>query len=732
MRARLVLVAVLSLLLFEAAQAFETARADDFDDDFASERKPSTKVTAEVAPKREVGAEAKPAAEVASTTAEVRVSPEASSKAKRAPDVYNTILGLTGGVHVVDANSGEAGTFRIAAAGQFFRRSGFLLPVDQHRRVGGSVSLSATPLAYLELAAALTTYSNESSDGTRSVYQVIGDSHLFAKSMFAVTPVLSVGGDMELALLNGVGGIGLSGRGTSVGLRANASADLQKLKQPLPLLLRSGLRYYFDNSARLIEETEDSRYATLSDANLRENEVRHLISRVERFAFQVNRVDSLTLSLGVEAPLAISERVSVHPIAEWALGIPVNRQGYDCVTPQSAADQDGCLIDEGIGSWPSTITLGLRILPWVRGLSVLIATDVATSGQKNPVRELAPNAPYDLIFSLGYAYDTRPTPPVVIEKTRTVVQEPARQGRILGDVVDRDTSLGIPRAVVHFAQPEVSDIVADQSGHFIGYRLPVGAHPLHVSAPDYEEADCQAALTVAGEDQTTRCELVAIPKRGKLRGTVHSEAGAPIVGAVVRISGGSVEAVSITTDALGQFEKADLGVGSYQAQVEAEEYLARKIGFDILLNQVSTPLVTLTPKPERPQAELSAEAIKIKRQVQFVTNSAEIRAQSNALMAEIADVLLRNPQVKRVEVQGHTDDVGTVAINQELSQRRAEAVRDWLITAGVDAERMTAVGYGRGRPLAPNITEANRARNRRVAFEILEQPSGEPAVESAK
>jgi len=723
MRARIVLVAVLSLFLFE------TARADDFDDDFASERKPSTKVSAEVAPPRETKAPAKPPEASETTTEEVRVGPEP----KRAPDVYNTILGPTGGVHVVDATSSEVGTFRIAAAGQFFRRSGFLLPVDQHRRVGGTVSLSATPFSHLELSAAVTTYSNESTDGTRSVYQVIGDSHVFAKSMFALTPVLSLGGDMELAFLNGVGGIGISGRGTSVGLRANASADLQKLAEPLPLIVRGGMRYYFDNSANLIEDTEESRYASLNDANAREDEIRHLVSRVERFAFQVNRVDSLTLSMGVEAPLAISERVWVHPIVEWALGIPVNRQGYDCVTPQSEGDEDSCLRDEGIRAWPSTITLGLRILPWVRGLSVLLATDIATSGAKTPVRELAPNAPYDLIFSLGYAYDTRKTPPVVIEKTRVVIQEPAPWGRILGEVVDRDSGLGVAHAVVHFSQPELSDIVADQEGHFVSYRLPVGEHPLRISAPDYEEASCEGALTVAGEDQTARCELVAIPKRGKLRGTVQSEAGAPIMGAVVRISSAKgADATVITTDVLGHFEQADLGVGSYQAQVEAEEYLARKIGFDILLNQVSTPLVILTPKPERPQAELSAEAIKIKRQVQFVTNSAEIRPESNALMAEIADVLLRNPQVKRVEVQGHTDDVGTAAINQELSQRRAEAVRAWLVAAGVDAERMTAVGYGRSRPIAPNITEANRARNRRVAFEILEQPAAEGKVDGEK
>jgi outer membrane protein OmpA-like peptidoglycan-associated protein len=65
--------------------------------------------------------------------------------------------------------------------------------------------------------------------------------------------------------------------------------------------------------------------------------------------------------------------------------------------------------------------------------------------------------------------------------------------------------------------------------------------------------------------------------------------------------------------------------------------------------------------------------------VQFVSNSAEIREASHPLLAEVADVLLRNPQVTRVEVQGHTDDQGTSAVNMELSQKRAEAVRAWLV-----------------------------------------------------
>jgi OOP family OmpA-OmpF porin len=81
-------------------------------------------------------------------------------------------------------------------------------------------------------------------------------------------------------------------------------------------------------------------------------------------------------------------------------------------------------------------------------------------------------------------------------------------------------------------------------------------------------------------------------------------------------------------------------------------------------------------------------------------------------------VLLRNPQVRTVQIQGHTDNRGEPSANLDLSQRRAEAVVQWLVAAGVSADRMTAKGFGDTRPLVPNLTNSNRARNRRVQFMI--------------
>jgi len=99
--------------------------------------------------------------------------------------------------------------------------------------------------------------------------------------------------------------------------------------------------------------------------------------------------------------------------------------------------------------------------------------------------------------------------------------------------------------------------------------------------------------------------------------------------------------------------------------------------------------------------------------VRFKPGSAELEASSSTVLDEVATSLKGWPDV-RVEVQGHTDNVGEAEPNRALSSLRAEAVRQYLIRAGVDGARLTAVGYGEDLPVADNTTEAGRAANRRV------------------
>ena len=78
----------------------------------------------------------------------------------------------------------------------------------------------------------------------------------------------------------------------------------------------------------------------------------------------------------------------------------------------------------------------------------------------------------------------------------------------------------------------------------------------------------------------------------------------------------------------------------------------------------------------------------------------------------------KNPSMS-VEIQGHTDSIGSDEYNQKLSERRAQSVLEYFVGQGIAKNRLTAVGYGESQPIASNETEAGRAKNRRVQLKPI-------------
>ena len=101
--------------------------------------------------------------------------------------------------------------------------------------------------------------------------------------------------------------------------------------------------------------------------------------------------------------------------------------------------------------------------------------------------------------------------------------------------------------------------------------------------------------------------------------------------------------------------------------------------------------------------------------ITFDVGKATLKKESNAEIARIVALMIDNPDVK-YEVQGHTDNTGSAAGNMALSKKRAQAVVDKLVSLGIPADRLTAVGKGQDEPIADNSTEEGRAKNRRVVF----------------
>ncbi len=103
----------------------------------------------------------------------------------------------------------------------------------------------------------------------------------------------------------------------------------------------------------------------------------------------------------------------------------------------------------------------------------------------------------------------------------------------------------------------------------------------------------------------------------------------------------------------------------------------------------------------------------------FETNRAVITPVSYPALDRVINFMNKNPDI-RVEIDGHTDSVGSDAYNQRLSQARAQAVVEYLVKHGISRDRLVAKGFGETKPVAPNDTPEGRAKNRRVEFKILE------------
>lgn len=107
-------------------------------------------------------------------------------------------------------------------------------------------------------------------------------------------------------------------------------------------------------------------------------------------------------------------------------------------------------------------------------------------------------------------------------------------------------------------------------------------------------------------------------------------------------------------------------------------------------------------------------------QVKFTFNDAALPGEANAVLDELASQVLKMDRAVYLEIQGHTDNVGSESYNLMLGKLRATAVRDYLNTHGVPLHAMNTISFGEAQPLADNGTQEGRAQNRRVVINVLE------------
>lgn len=141
-----------------------------------------------------------------------------------------------------------------------------------------------------------------------------------------------------------------------------------------------------------------------------------------------------------------------------------------------------------------------------------------------------------------------------------------------------------------------------------------------------------------------------------------------------------------------------------------------------------------TPPPPKPKVEDHAGTAKVDllnvepevgkhivlNNIFFDLDKATLKTESEAELERVLDLLTDYP-LMRIEIEAHTDDQGSDEYNTRLSEARAKSVVDWLIAKKIDAARLSSKGYGETKPLVPNTSEENRAKNRRVEFKVVER-----------
>ncbi|MEO0100804.1 MAG: OmpA family protein [candidate division WOR-3 bacterium] len=313
------------------------------------------------------------------------------------------------------------------------------------------------------------------------------------------------------------------------------------------------------------------------------------------------------------------------------------------------------------------------------------------------------------VFSEGYFKEYLP---VTVKKDMTITQDfylkPVKVfGQLAGRVYEANT--GKPLAArLSFPNTDLPPIFSDSlTGAFRLSEVPTGVLVVEAEKEGYFKHSVSATIR---ENELTSLEIPLSPSLfvSVVTGKVSDKKTGEGIAAEIIFEGAAIPPVR--TDPKTGIYRAELPVGTYTAVVKAENYITQTL-----------PVIVEKDKVTEKNFSLVSVGMTITLKVLFDFNKATIRPESYRLLDEAAQILKDNPKIK-VEIQGHTDNIGSDAYNQKLSERRAQAVANYFISQhGIDEKRLRVVGYGETKPIASNETEEGRALNRRVEFVVLSE-----------
>ncbi len=601
--------------------------------------------------------------------------------AERSPSLY----GQTGILRTISARTGKPGYFDLGLHGRWFYFDDFIRPaaVDENAFFGGQLSFGVALTEFVEVALATQFATNANNSSVPASLFTTGDLLPSVKVGYAFLPY-AVALDMRAQIPTAQDQVGLDAGNFSFTATGIFTYDMYE-EQDVPLRVHANLGYTYQN-ARNSGAPES-----------------YLIPGVEGALLALTTqswfYDQLSFGLGVEAPLPYATPF-VELTTQTAIGV--------------AAGEGAGAGDYGFGDSVVILTPGVRGSVG-RGLSFDLGIDIGlagTGGGTGPdVGKLVVGQPYNPLWAvqLGVSYTFSP----FVAETQVEVREKSRaQGLVKGCV--KSEGAPVLDAVVEYAGMSGPRILVDDNGCFQSPLVDVGALTVRITHSDHQP---KTETVEIRKDETTplEVELVAAPRFGVFKGTAVDEDDATVDAVVEVAQGGTVKKSAKTTG--GAFE-VQLPPGKYQVVVKSPGFLQQ--GTAIIIEPLGkTTQNFMLKRPSKTRiTKVTSEKIEISSKIPFELGKDRLLKAAEFVLDDVVDVLLANPQLGTIIVEGHTDTTGEEQANKLLSDLRAAAVVDYLVEHGVPVSRLEAKGYGFSRPIASNDTEAGRAKNRRVEFVI--------------
>jgi len=338
----------------------------------------------------------------------------------------------------------------------------------------------------------------------------------------------------------------------------------------------------------------------------------------------------------------------------------------------------------------------------------------------------APAPPFATFLALTYSPGAAHAE--VVETTRVVrVEIPASPatsgGTVSGRVEVASTRLPLPGVIVSVVGMAHTRVATDADGTFLLRDLPRGVVELSIEALGFEPRRVPTEVPATGDTFVT---LAMSPRptasAGQVRGHVLDDVRRGVTGAIA-FSGAND--VNVRTGADGAFALS-LPPGHYSARATAEGHLSRIVPLEVSANESTIVEIALRRRPAVPNVTLAAHGLDIKSAIAFDGASPELTMSATLTLDEVADLLIAHPEKRKVRIEAHWDASLANDAALALTTAQANAVRDYLVGAGVDAGRLEAAGLGAtkaagggGRSMM-QILRSGRAFNKRVDFVFVE------------